>query len=94
MLKSHFYGKSLSLCPSEVSYLFNPCKNAIKMFGLSLIVLHTDNNIIRLTVYKATVVGMDLKKDADIYDLKVDQVLKEGMVYYSLHASLLIMKCI
>lgn len=74
-------------------YLFNPCKNAIQMFGLSLIVLHRDNNIIRLIVYKATVVGMDLKKDADIYDLKVDQVLKEGMVHYSL-ASPLIMKCI
>ncbi len=56
--------------------------------------LHVDNDVICLTVYKATVVGMDLKKDADIYDLKVDQVLKEGMVHYSLHASLLIMKCI
>ncbi|XP_073698369.1 complement C3-like [Garra rufa] len=29
-------------------------------------------------VYKVTVVGMDLKKDSDIYDLRVDQVLKEG----------------
>ncbi|XP_042620176.1 complement C3-like [Cyprinus carpio] len=29
-------------------------------------------------VYKATVVGMDLKQDSDIYDMKVEQVLKEG----------------
>ncbi|XP_026067984.1 complement C3 [Carassius auratus] len=29
-------------------------------------------------VYKVTVVGMDLKQDSDIYDLRVDQVLKEG----------------
>ncbi|KAL1281219.1 hypothetical protein QQF64_000022 [Cirrhinus molitorella] len=29
-------------------------------------------------VYKVTVVGMDLKKDSDIYELKVEQVLKEG----------------
>ncbi|KAK2909403.1 hypothetical protein Q8A67_005240 [Cirrhinus molitorella] len=29
-------------------------------------------------VYKATVVGMDLKQDTDIYNLKVEQVLKEG----------------
>ncbi|KAF4118186.1 complement C3-like [Onychostoma macrolepis] len=29
-------------------------------------------------VYKATVVGMDLKQYSDIYDMKVDQVLKEG----------------
>uniref|UniRef100_A0A673LBY2 NTR domain-containing protein n=1 Tax=Sinocyclocheilus rhinocerous TaxID=307959 RepID=A0A673LBY2_9TELE len=29
-------------------------------------------------VYKVTVVGMDLKQDSDIYDMKVEQVLKEG----------------
>nr|BAA36619.1 complement C3-H1 [Cyprinus carpio] len=29
-------------------------------------------------VYKVKVVGMDLKQDADIYDLEVEQVLKEG----------------
>uniref|UniRef100_A0A671NR60 Complement C3-like n=1 Tax=Sinocyclocheilus anshuiensis TaxID=1608454 RepID=A0A671NR60_9TELE len=29
-------------------------------------------------VYKVTVVGSDLKQDSDIYDLKVEQVLKEG----------------
>ncbi|XP_059409014.1 complement C3-like [Carassius carassius] len=29
-------------------------------------------------VYKVTVEGMDLKQDSDIYDLRVDQVLKEG----------------
>ncbi|RXN37729.1 complement C3-like protein [Labeo rohita] len=29
-------------------------------------------------VYKVTVVGMNLKKDSDIYEMKVDQVLKEG----------------
>nr|QOL70921.2 complement component 3 [Tor putitora] len=29
-------------------------------------------------VYKVKVVGMDLKKDSDIYDMKVEQVLKEG----------------
>ncbi|KAL1281211.1 hypothetical protein QQF64_000014 [Cirrhinus molitorella] len=29
-------------------------------------------------VYKVTVVGMDLKKGPDIYELKVEQVLKEG----------------
>ncbi len=49
--------------------------------------LHEDNDVICLTVYKATVVRMDLKKDADIYDLKVDQVLKEGMVHYFLNVS-------
>lgn len=54
------------------------------MFGLSLKVLHVDNDVICLTVYKITVVGMDLKKDSDIYDMRVDQVLKEGMVHYSL----------
>ncbi|XP_016144545.1 complement C3-like [Sinocyclocheilus grahami] len=31
-----------------------------------------------LTVYKVTVAGSDLKQDSDIYDLKVEQVLKEG----------------
>uniref|UniRef100_A0A8C2H0K6 Complement component c3a, duplicate 5 n=1 Tax=Cyprinus carpio TaxID=7962 RepID=A0A8C2H0K6_CYPCA len=29
-------------------------------------------------VYKVKVVGMDLKKDSDIYEMKVEQVLKEG----------------
>ncbi|XP_073698366.1 complement C3-like [Garra rufa] len=29
-------------------------------------------------VYKVTVVGMDLKQDSDIYNLKVEKVLKEG----------------
>uniref|UniRef100_A0A672Q8N3 Complement C3-like n=1 Tax=Sinocyclocheilus grahami TaxID=75366 RepID=A0A672Q8N3_SINGR len=29
-------------------------------------------------VYKATVVGMDLKQDSDIYDMKVELVLKKG----------------
>uniref|UniRef100_A0A673L9Z4 NTR domain-containing protein n=1 Tax=Sinocyclocheilus rhinocerous TaxID=307959 RepID=A0A673L9Z4_9TELE len=29
-------------------------------------------------VYKVTVVGMDLKQDSDIYDMKVEQVLREG----------------
>uniref|UniRef100_A0A8C1ZEJ2 NTR domain-containing protein n=1 Tax=Cyprinus carpio TaxID=7962 RepID=A0A8C1ZEJ2_CYPCA len=28
--------------------------------------------------YKVTVVGMDLKQDSDIYDMKVEQVLREG----------------
>uniref|UniRef100_A0A672Q7I7 Complement C3-like n=1 Tax=Sinocyclocheilus grahami TaxID=75366 RepID=A0A672Q7I7_SINGR len=41
-----------------------------------------DNNIMCLTVYKVTVAGSDLKQDSDIYDLKVEQVLKEGMVHY------------
>uniref|UniRef100_A0A671NNR5 Complement C3-like n=1 Tax=Sinocyclocheilus anshuiensis TaxID=1608454 RepID=A0A671NNR5_9TELE len=43
---------------------------------------HADNNIMCLTVYKVTVVGSDLKQDSDIYDLKVEQVLKEGTVHY------------
>ncbi|XP_052459374.1 complement C3 isoform X2 [Carassius gibelio] len=30
-------------------------------------------------VYKVTVVGMDLKQDSDIYDMKVELVLKEGI---------------
>jgi len=34
-------------------------------------------------VYKVSVVGMDLAQDSDIYHLKVDQVVKEGMFYYS-----------
>ncbi|XP_050960509.1 complement C3-like [Labeo rohita] len=29
-------------------------------------------------VYNATVVGMDLKQESDIYDIRVDKVLKEG----------------
>uniref|UniRef100_A0A8C1LH27 NTR domain-containing protein n=1 Tax=Cyprinus carpio TaxID=7962 RepID=A0A8C1LH27_CYPCA len=29
-------------------------------------------------IYKVTVVGMDLKQDSDIYDMKVELVLKEG----------------
>ncbi|XP_052447672.1 complement C3-like [Carassius gibelio] len=33
-------------------------------------------------VYKVTVVGMDLKQHSDIYDMKVELVLKEGTVYY------------
>lgn len=54
------------------------------MFGLSLIVVHVDNDLICFTVYKVKVVGMDLKKDSDIYEMKVEQVLKEGTVHYFL----------
>uniref|UniRef100_A0A671NWX9 Complement C3-like n=1 Tax=Sinocyclocheilus anshuiensis TaxID=1608454 RepID=A0A671NWX9_9TELE len=58
------------------------CKGELCQCSCSLqkhhLVRHADNNIMCLTVYKVTVVGSDLKQDSDIYDLKVEQVLKEG----------------
>uniref|UniRef100_A0A673LBI7 Complement C3-like n=1 Tax=Sinocyclocheilus rhinocerous TaxID=307959 RepID=A0A673LBI7_9TELE len=63
------------LCKGELCQCSCSLQKQSKMY---LIVRHADNNIMCLTVYKVTVAGSDLKQDSDIYDLKVDQVLKEG----------------
>uniref|UniRef100_A0A673L8Y7 Complement C3-like n=1 Tax=Sinocyclocheilus rhinocerous TaxID=307959 RepID=A0A673L8Y7_9TELE len=62
------------LCKGELCQ----CSCSLQKQSKILIVRHADNNIMCLTVYKVTVAGSDLKQDSDIYDLKVDQVLKEG----------------